>query len=97
MLSNMLRVKGKSLHEEGPVISVEVEGTAGTPRRVFVRNPYYRGPDPMKEVLWFYNNPDGTRGFVRNPFAPGADTQKQDELRKFIEKGGVVGPSVMKR
>ena len=40
---------------------------------VFVRNPYYRGPDPMKEVLWFYNNPDGTRGFVRNPFAPGAN------------------------
>ena len=62
----MLRVKGKSLHEEGPVISVEVEGPAGTPRRVFIRNPYYRGPDPMKEVLWFYNNPDGTRGFVRN-------------------------------
>jgi len=31
----MLRVKGKSLHEEGTVISVEVEGTA----RVFIRNP----------------------------------------------------------
>ncbi len=46
----------------------------------------------LKEVLWHYNNPDGTRGFVRNPFAPGADTQKQDELRKFIEMGGVVGP-----
>ncbi len=29
---------------------------------------------------------------IRNQFAPGADTQKQDELRKFIEMGGVVGP-----
>ena len=65
--------KNTSLHEEGPVISVEVEGPAGTPRRVFIRNPYYKGPDPMKEVLWHYNNPDGTRGFVRNPFAPGGD------------------------
>jgi len=49
----------------GPVIKHNDNG-----RKVFIFNPYYRGPDPIKEVLWHYNNPDGTWGFIRNPFAP---------------------------
>ena len=42
VLQKMFRIGGKSLYEEG---------TAGTPRRVFIRNPYYKGPDPMKQFL----------------------------------------------
>ena len=94
MLSNMLRVKGKSLHEEGPVISVEVEGTAGTPRRVFIRNPFYRGKDPMKEVIWRHRNPDGTWGFVRNPFAPGGDHDPGTTTYEKIRQKGFVQPEV---
>ncbi len=74
---------------------MEEEGPSGRPRWVFVFNPFYKGPDPMKQIIWETNNADGTKGFVRNPFAPGADTSKQQNLKKLIESDGVVGPSVM--
>jgi RHS repeat-associated protein len=94
VLQKMLRIGGKSLHEEGPVISVEVEGPAGNPRKVFIRNPYYRGQDPMKEVIWRYRNPDGSWGFIRNPFAPGGDYDLSMTTYEKIRAKGFVQPEV---
>lgn len=56
------------MEEEGPVIKYDDNG-----RKVFIFNPYYRGKDPMEDIIWKYQNADGAWGFVRNPFAPGAE------------------------
>ena len=58
----------ETMEEEGPVIKYDDNG-----RKIFFFNPYYRGKDPMKEIIWETQNADGTRGFVRNPFAPGTE------------------------
>ena len=64
----MLENKNTSLHEEGPVISVEVESPAGTPRRVFVRNPFAppgEGRDWRSTAdYWFHS------GFNRGEIGP---------------------------
>jgi len=96
-LKKMLEVKDKKrfaeiMEEEGPFTEYIDENG----KKVFLRNPYYYGKDPMKELMWEIENADGTRGFVRNPFAPGADTSKQQELRRLIESGGVIGPSIFR-
>ena len=70
------------MEEEGPFTEYIDENG----KKVFIRNPYYYGKDPMNELMWEIENADGTRGFVRNPFAPGADTKKQQELRKLINQ-----------
>ena len=56
------------MDEVGPVIKHNDNGM-----KVFILNPYYRGKDPLKEIIWEKQNADGTKGFVRNPFAPGAE------------------------
>ena len=56
------------MEEIEPVIKYDDNG-----HRVFFFNPYYRGKDPLKEIIWEKQNADGTKGFVRNPFAPGAE------------------------
>jgi len=94
MLAKILRTGGSSIYDQGPVIRIQTEGPSGRPRWIFVFNPFYKGPDPMKQIMWEIENADGTRGYVRNPFALGADTKKQQELRKLIESDGVIGPSV---
>ncbi len=91
----MLEVREKKrfaeiMEEEGPFTEYIDENG----KKVFIRNPYYYGKDPMKELMWEIENADGTRGCVRNPFAPGTDTSRQQELRKLIESDGVIGPSV---
>ncbi|HPM48060.1 MAG TPA: RHS repeat-associated core domain-containing protein [bacterium] len=94
-LKKMLEVKDKKrfpeiMEEEGPFTEYIDENG----KKIFVRNPYYRGKDPMEEILWRVQEDSGMWGFVRNPFAPGADTSKQKELRKLIESDGVIGPSI---
>ena len=62
-------VNGRNpLEDLGSIIKYEDNG-----RKVFIFNPYYRGKDPLKEIIWEKQNADGTKGFVRNPFAPGAE------------------------
>lgn len=56
------------MEEAGPVIRYEDNG-----RKVLIFNPFYRGKDPLKEIIWKKQNADGTKGFIRNPFAPGAE------------------------
>ena len=94
MLAKILRTEVSSIYEQGPVIRIQVDSPSGSPRWVFVFNPFYKGSDPMKQIIWETYNADGTKGFVKNPFAPGADTSKQQNLKKLIESDGVVGPSV---
>ena len=70
MLSKILRDSDFSIYDQGPVVKIQVETVSGNPKWVFVFNPFYRGKDPMKEILWETRNADGTKGFARNPFAP---------------------------
>ena len=72
--SQMLR-KMLMLDRENPLDKeeyIEVENPDG--RKQFIRNPFYRGKDPMKEIYWKHKNANGTWGFSRNPFAPPSET-----------------------
>ncbi len=76
------------MKEEGPVIKYDDNG-----RKVFIRNPYYYGKDPMKEIIWRQQNSDGTWGFVRNPFAPGGAPTWSNTYEKF-QQSGFIQPEV---
>ncbi len=74
------------MSEKGPVIKYDDDG-----RKVFILlNPYYRGKDPLKEIIWEKQNADGTNGFVRNPFAPGAEYgYDSTTYERWLQKGFV--------
>lgn len=57
------------LGDMGPIIEVDSDYF----EKVFIFNPYYKGKDPMEDVIWKIKNDNGTWGFIRNPFAPGAE------------------------
>jgi len=95
ILKDMLKLKteeeGKgrnSLEKLGPVIKHDDNG-----RRVFIFNPYYRGKDPMEEVLWRIKTDSGTWGFIRNPFAPGDARTWSNTYEKF-QQSGFIQPEV---
>jgi RHS repeat-associated protein len=95
LLKKMLVARERKTREEmfeeaGPVIEVETD----MGRRIFIFNPYYRGNDPMKEVIWRHRNPDGTWGFIRNPFAPGGDYDLGTTTYEKIRQKGFVQPEV---
>ena len=71
------------MEEEGPVIKYKDKG-----RKVFIFNPYYRGKDPLKEIIWNTRNADGTRGFVRNPFVPGAEYGYDSSTYEKFQQAG---------
>jgi len=74
--------------DDSPIIVIEDDGDYGNPRKQFVRNPYYRGKDPMKEAIWKVENANGTWGFVRNPFAPKPESDlNTSTYDKFKQKG----------
>jgi hypothetical protein len=93
-LKKMLEVKDKKrfaeiMEEEGPFTEyIDEKG-----KKVFIRNPYYRGKDPMKEVIWRHQNSDGTWGFIRNPFAPGGAPTWSNTYEKF-QQSGFIQPEV---
>ena len=92
LLKKMLKGEKKRfqeiMEEEGPVIKYDDNG-----RKVFIFNPYYRGKDPMKEVIWRHQNSDGTWGFIRNPFAPGGAPTWSNTYEKF-QQSGFIQPEV---
>jgi hypothetical protein len=95
LLQNMLRVgENKSIYEEGPVIEFESEGPSGSPRKIFIFNPFYRGKDPMEEIIWKIRTDSGMWGFVRNPFAPGGDHDLGTTTYEKIRQKGFVQPEV---
>jgi hypothetical protein len=77
------------MEEKGPVIKFDDNG-----RKVFIFNPYFRGKDPMKEVIWSYRNHDGSWGFVRNPFAPGAEYGYDSTTYEKFQQKGFIQPEV---
>ena len=87
ILEQMLSKEVKTIYEEGPFIEYEEGGEAGMTKKVYIRNPYYRGKDPMKEIIWKRKNADGTWGFVRNPFAPGGAPLWSNTYEMFEHKG----------
>ncbi|HNZ53968.1 MAG TPA: RHS repeat-associated core domain-containing protein, partial [bacterium] len=93
LLKKMLKGEKKRfaeiMEEEGPFTEYIDENG----KRVFIRNPYYRGKDPMKEVIWRHQNSDGTWGFVRNPFAPGGAPTWSNTYEKF-QQSGFIQPEV---
>ncbi len=94
MLRSMLvQLQDRSSLEKDPVISIDVKGPTGAPRRIFIRNPFYRAKDPMQKIFWKTKNADGTKGFIRNPLAPKAKTLQLNTYDKF-EEAGFVQPEV---
>ena len=77
------------MEEEGPVIWYNDNG-----RKVFIFNPYYRGKDPLKEIIWEKQNADGSKGFVRNPFAPGAEYGYDFSTYEKWQQKGFIQPEV---
>lgn len=77
------------MSEEGPIIKHDDNG-----RKIFIFNPYYKGKDPMKEILWNTRNADGTKGFVRNPFAPGAEYGYDSNTYDKWQQLGFTQPNV---
>ena len=71
------------MEEVGPIIRYEDNG-----RKIFFFNPYYRGKDPLKEIIWNTRNADGTRGFVRNPFVPGAEYGYDSSTYEKFQQAG---------
>jgi hypothetical protein len=61
---------------------------------VFIFNPYYRGKDPMEEVLWRIKTDSGMWGFVRNPFAPGAEYGYDSTTYEKFQQKGFIQPEV---
>ena len=86
MLKEMLKLKNNdkksSMEELGPVIKHDDNG-----RKVFIFNPYYRGKDPMDEIIWRIKTDSGMWGFVRNPFAPGDARTWSNTYEMFEHKG----------
>ncbi len=72
------------MDEVGPVIKYDDDNG----RKVFMFNPYYRGKDPLKEIIWNTRNADGTRGFVRNPFVPGAEYGYDSSTYEKFQQAG---------
>ena len=64
MLTKILKTEVSSIHDQGPVIRIQTENPSGKPRWIFVFNPFYKGHDPMKELIWETKNADGIRGFM---------------------------------
>ena len=58
------------------------------------KNPYYVNKDPLKEIIWEKQNPDGTKGFVRNPFVPGAEYGYDSTTYEKWQQSGFVQPNV---
>ena len=79
----------ETMEEEGPVIKYDDNG-----RKVFIFNPFYRGKDPLKEIIWEKQNADGTKGFVRNPFAPGAEYGYDSTTYEKWQQAGFIQPEV---
>jgi len=93
LLTKILKTETSLIHDQGPVIKIQTEGISGRPRWVFVFNPFYKGPDPMKQIIWKQKNADGTWGFVRNPFAAGGAPTWSNTYEKF-QQSGFVQPEV---
>jgi len=94
-LRKMLKLgEEKSIYEEGPVIEFESESPSGSPRKIFIFNPFYRGKDPMEEIIWRIKTDSGMWGFVRNPFAPGGDHDLGTTTYEKIRQKGFVQPEV---
>ena len=77
------------MDEVGPVIKYDDDG-----RKVFIFNPYYKGKDPLKEIIWEKQNADGTNGFVRNPFAAGAEYGYDSTTYEKWQQAGFIQPEV---
>ena len=77
------------MDEVGPIIRYEDDGD-----KVFIFNPYYKGKDPMKEIIWGKQNADGTKGFIRNPFAPGAEYGYDSTTYEKFQQAGFIQPEV---
>ncbi|MBO7127470.1 hypothetical protein J6W78_08010 [bacterium] len=94
MLAKILRNSDFSIYDQGPVVKIQVETASGHPKWVFVFNPFYRGKDPLKEMIWKKQKADGTKGFVRNPFAPGAEYGYDSTTHEKWQQSGFVQPNV---
>ena len=79
----------ETMNEVGPVIKYDDDG-----RKVFIFNPYYKGKDPLKEIIWEKQKADGTKGFVRNPFAPGAEYGYDATTYEKWQNKGFIQPNV---
>ena len=74
LMNNILRkMLKRDEFEESLIIEIKDEDFGKYTRKQFVRNPFYRGKDPLKELFWNKQKADGTKGFVRNPFVPGTE------------------------
>ncbi|MBQ4438149.1 hypothetical protein II898_04655 [bacterium] len=94
MLAKILRNNDFSIYDQGPVVKIQVETASGHPKWVFVFNPFYRGKDPLKEMIWKKRKADGSKGFVRNPFAPGAEYGYDSTTHEKWQQSGFIQPNV---